>query len=76
MMIDDDTLKQLLRSNDELFQLCKLLNEKRETEISSRLIPLVDQLTHVLIEAGKREWGRVESGLAPARWDVASILAW
>ena len=29
MMIDDDTLKQLLRINDGLFQLCKLLNEKR-----------------------------------------------
>jgi hypothetical protein len=28
MMIDDDTLKQLLRINDELLQLCKWLNEK------------------------------------------------
>jgi hypothetical protein len=32
MMIDDDTLKQLLRINDELMQLCKWLNEKRDTE--------------------------------------------
>ncbi len=39
MMIDDYTLKQLLRINDELLQLCKWLNEKRDTEISSRLIP-------------------------------------
>jgi len=53
MMIDDDTLKQLLRINDTLFQLCKLLNEKRDIETSSRLIPLVDHLTHILIEAGK-----------------------
>jgi hypothetical protein len=53
MMIDDDTLKQLLRINDELFQLCKWLNEKRDTEISSRLIPLVDDLTHILIEAAR-----------------------
>jgi hypothetical protein len=30
MMIDDDTLKQLLRINDELLQLCKFLNEKRD----------------------------------------------
>jgi hypothetical protein len=37
MIIDDDTLKQLLRINDELFQLCKWLNEKRDTETSSRL---------------------------------------
>jgi len=29
MMIDDDTLKQLLRINDQLMQLCKFLNEKR-----------------------------------------------
>jgi hypothetical protein len=41
MMIDDDTLKQLLRINDELLQLCKWLNEKRDMETSSRLIPLV-----------------------------------
>jgi hypothetical protein len=53
MMIDDDTLKQLLRVNDELLQLCKWLNEKRDMATSSRLIPLVDDLTHILIEAGK-----------------------
>jgi hypothetical protein len=49
MMIDDDTLKELLRINDELLQLCKWLNEKRDMETSSRLIPLVDDLTHILI---------------------------
>jgi hypothetical protein len=48
MMIDDDTLKELLRINDELLQLCKWLNEKRDMETSSRLIPLVDDLTHIL----------------------------
>ena len=32
MVIDDDTLKQLLRINDALFQLCKFLNEKRDIE--------------------------------------------
>jgi hypothetical protein len=55
MEIDDDTLKQLLRINDELFQLCKCLTEKRDIETSSRLIPLVDDLTHILIEAGKNK---------------------
>jgi len=55
MMIDDDTLKQLLRIDDELMQLCKRLNEKRDMETSSRLIPLVDDLTHILIEAGKNK---------------------
>jgi hypothetical protein len=54
-MIDDDTLKQLLRINDELMQLCKFLNEKRDIETSSRLIPLVDDLTRILIEAGKNK---------------------
>jgi hypothetical protein len=53
MMIDDDTLKQLLRINDELLQLCKFLNEKGDMATSSRLIPLADDLTHSLIEAGK-----------------------
>lgn len=53
MMIDDDTLKDLLRIRENLFQLCKWLNEKRDTDTSSRLIPLVDELTHILIEAGK-----------------------
>jgi hypothetical protein len=55
MMIDDDTLKQLLRLNDELLQLCKFLNEKRDMATSSRLMPLVDDLTHILIKAGKNK---------------------
>jgi hypothetical protein len=55
MMIDDDTLKKLLRIEDELMQLCKWLNEKQDMETSSRLIPLVDDLTHILIEAGKNK---------------------
>jgi hypothetical protein len=37
MLIDSDTLKQLLRINGELLQLCKLLNEKCDMETSSRL---------------------------------------
>jgi hypothetical protein len=56
MEIDDDTLKQLLRINDELMQLCKWLNEKRDMETSSRLIPLVDDLTHILIEAARTNY--------------------
>jgi hypothetical protein len=47
--------KRLLRINDELLQLCKWLNEKRDMETSSRLIPVVDDLTHILIEAGKNK---------------------
>jgi len=55
MKIDDDTLKQLLRINDELLQLCKWLNEKRDMDTSSRLIPLVDELTPILMEAGNKK---------------------
>jgi hypothetical protein len=42
MMIDDDTLKQLLRINDEFFQLCKWLNERRDMEIPAeqRVCPM------------------------------------
>jgi len=60
-MIDDDTLKQLLRINDGLFQLCKQLTDKRDIETSSRLIPLVDELTHILIEAGKEQTALMQS---------------
>lgn len=55
MMIDDDTLRDLLCINDDLFQLCKWLHEKKDNDVSSRLIPLVDELTHILIEAGKNK---------------------
>ena len=55
MMMDDDTLKKLLRINHELFQLCKGFDERREIKTSSRFIPLVDDLTHNLIEAGKNK---------------------
>jgi hypothetical protein len=55
MMIDDDTLKQLLRIDDELMQLCKWLNEKRDMETSSRLIPLVDSRTHILNRSGQEQ---------------------
>jgi len=55
MVIDDDTVKQLLRINDELLQLCKWLNERRDMTTSSKLMPHVDELTHILLEAGKNK---------------------
>jgi hypothetical protein len=58
--IADDTLKQLLRIDDELMQLCKWLNEKRDVEVSSKLIPIVDDLTHILVEAGKNKLHSVQ----------------
>jgi len=38
-MIDDDTLKQLLRINDELLQLCKWLNETATGKLHPALYP-------------------------------------
>ena len=55
MMIDDDTLKQLLRINDALFQLCKSVTDKSDIETSSRLIPLVDDLAHILIRSWQEQ---------------------
>jgi hypothetical protein len=53
MMIDDDTHKRLLRINDGFYQVCKFLDEKRDNEILPRLIPLVDELTHILLDESK-----------------------
>lgn len=55
MIIDDDTLKQLLRIDDELMQCASRLNERRDMATSAKLIPLVDDLTHILVEAGKNK---------------------
>jgi len=49
-------LSKLLWINDPLFQLCESLTDKRDIETSARLIPLVDDLTHILIEAGKNKF--------------------
>ena len=73
MMIDDDTLEQLLRINDELMELCKWLNEKRDIETSSRLIPLIDHLIHILIEAGKTNYS-VADGIFSDRSRVLNSL--
>jgi hypothetical protein len=37
MMIDDHTMKQLLPIDDELMQLCKWLNERRDIQVAARL---------------------------------------
>ena len=55
MMIDDNILKQLLRIKRRTAAGMQLAERKRDMETSSRLIPLVDDLTHILIEAGKNK---------------------
>ena len=52
-MIDDDTLRHLLRIYDDLVSGMQI--EKHDIEVSSRLIPLVDEHTHLLIEAEKNK---------------------
>ena len=55
MMIDDDTLRHLLRIYDDLVSAMQMVDEKHDIEVSSRLIPLVDEHTHLLIEAEKNK---------------------
>jgi hypothetical protein len=52
-MIDDDTHKRLLGINEGFYHVCKILDEKRDNEILPRLIPLVDELTHILLDESK-----------------------
>jgi hypothetical protein len=47
--------KHFRRINDELLQLCKRLNEKRDMGTSSRLIPWVDDLTHIFDRNGQEQ---------------------
>ena len=67
MMIDDDSLKQLLRIDDGLMELCKWLNEKHDIEISSRLIPLVDVFDFTLGPHPISSKGTTELGGAKRR---------
>jgi hypothetical protein len=53
-LVDDVTLRQLLRINDELLKLSRWLTDKGDREISSKLMLLVDELNHILIEEGKK----------------------
>ncbi len=48
--MDSATLEQLLRIVDELMKLCAWLNERGDLETASRLIPVVDELTRVLLK--------------------------
>jgi hypothetical protein len=54
-MIDDNTARELLRINKELFELCKWLDGKGDIETSARLIPLVHELTRILLQEGKNK---------------------
>ena len=50
-MIDDEGVQRLLRLNEQLFELCRWLDEKGDLETASRLIPIVDEFTRILVTA-------------------------
>jgi hypothetical protein len=45
--MDDDTYQRLSRIDEYLMELCRWLNERRDTAMASRLIPITDDLTRV-----------------------------
>jgi hypothetical protein len=53
--MDDSTLQCLTRINDELVDLCKWLKQRRDLETASRLTPIVDSLTRMLIQIAQKK---------------------
>jgi len=43
--MDDDTFQRLSRIDEQLMELCRLLNEKRDSDTASKLIPIADDLS-------------------------------
>lgn len=56
-MIDDATFERLLKTNEELMEICQSLNEHREFDTASRLIPIVDDLTNLITEIAMQKKG-------------------
>ena len=56
-MIDDATFERLLKTNEELMEICQSLNEQREFDTASRLIPIADDLTHLVAEITMQKKG-------------------
>ena len=48
--MDNDKFLWLLKINEELMDVCDCLNERQETKIASRLIPITDDLTRLVAE--------------------------
>jgi hypothetical protein len=51
--MDDTTVGKLSEVNDALVEHLKWLLEKKDLDALSRVIPIVDNLTRVLIEIGQ-----------------------
>jgi hypothetical protein len=46
--MDHDLYERLSRIHANIIQLCAWLNEKRDFDTASRLLPIMDDLTHLL----------------------------
>jgi hypothetical protein len=53
--MDKPTLDSLSQINDDLVEHLKWLLEKKDLDALAKLIPIVDGLTHLLIEIGQKE---------------------
>ena len=51
--MDKSTFERLSQINDDLVEHLKFLLEKKDLDALAKLIPIVDRLTHLLIEIGK-----------------------
>jgi len=50
MAMDDTKFMQLLNINSELIDLCRWVRENQNTVLESKIIPLTDELTRLVLE--------------------------
>ncbi len=55
--MDKPTLDRLSQINDDLVEHLKFLLERKDLDALAKLIPIVDRLTHLLIELGEKKPG-------------------
>jgi hypothetical protein len=48
--MDDDKFLRLLHINEELMNICQWLSENHDDKLASRIIPITDDLTHLITE--------------------------
>ena len=54
--MDDESLRRLAAVNEELIHLCSWLNRNRDFETASKVIPIVQSLTRLVVEqTGQRK---------------------
>jgi len=55
--MDDSILLWLLGINEELMEVCRSLNGQCDFDTASQLIPIADELTHVVAEIAMQKKG-------------------